>query len=227
MSDTEVVAEAAAADIEDWFATATPEEVRIPICMNRALLGEFDACVVEYESRKPATTGIKMMDDPQWDEQFVSLQHKIVELKEAIEADEKLHTYILRKGDYEEWRKIIRSHPPTEEQKEKYRGFAEYDDEAAAPEMVAFSCVHPKMTLDQAKKLRALLPEHVFNKLRDGAIQVNKTGGDLPLSVRATVDQLSSALKSTTPVLTGSPSASSKDMSSRKAKPNGRNTTAR
>lgn len=223
------VAAGGTVDIEAWLNQATPDEVRVPICMNRALLSEFDQLITAYEQGRPDPVATTMMDGMQLprDEELESIAMRLVELKKQIEDDESEHTFVFQKGDYDEWRKLLLKFPPTEEQKERFRGFIDHDIDGAAPAIIAFACIKPRMTEAQAKKLRAILPEQVWGQLREAAMRVNRTGMDVPKSVMRTVDQLGTALKSISPASTGSRSQNSGDASPSQAKANGRSTTSK
>lgn len=188
--------------IDSWLEEATPDEVRVPICMNRKLLAEFDALIAEIGMQRPdvPTLQPEMMDEDEKgdeDPELTAIHNRLIELKNLIEKDERDHTFVFRKCPRKVWRKILTDHPPTKEQTERYRGFIDHNPDTAAVHMVAQSCVIPKMDHKQAERLQEALPENVFALLMNAAIRVNRSGTEIPKSVMRTVDRIDSSQKLT------------------------------
>lgn len=201
--------------IDQWLSEATNEEIPVPVCFNRALLAEFEACVLEHQqlverrknSRKLFGEAGGLMHEDREDD---TVAQRLTELHEAIEQDKAKHTFIICKFPYDEFRLVLEAHPPTPEQRAQ-SPFLDHNPDAAAPELVAASCKHPAMTVEHARAVRESLPEHEWGKLYEAAMRVNRTGVVIPKGVSSTVERLASELKSTTPAPEASPSASSED----------------
>lgn len=201
--------------IDAWLAQARPEDVEVPLCLNRELLTEFEATMRQFETADAARKaraakygeagGVLDEEDP-----AEAISRRLVEIHAEIEADKAEHVFRFRKMGYAEYRLIMEANPPTEAQR-ALSPFADHDAHGAAPALVAGSCIHPKMEIADAEALRETLPESAWRDLYDGAMRVNRTGVQIPKSVSSTVAQLASALRSTTAPDGASPSHSSAD----------------
>lgn len=78
---------------------------------------------------------------------------------DARRADVEAHsmTLVFRSIGRKRYDKLVNEHPPSDEQNAEYQQVhkqnAPYDDEHFAPELVAESCVAPKMTVEQVTEL--------------------------------------------------------------------------
>lgn len=201
--------------VEGWIKEGSSEEVEVSICFDRALLGEFERVLEEYQTYLKGEKKQKLFGDAKGamhpdDDPSEETAQRLVELDEAIKADEAEHVFRFRKMPYSEFRAIIEAHPPTDLQRQANR-YNDHDPQAASPALVAGSCVEPRMSVEEAEELQAFLPESPWNELYTAAIRVNRIGVPGPKGAHSSVRELLSGLRSTMPADEGSRSASSGD----------------
>lgn len=196
------------------ISKAKPEIIKVSVCINRELLSSFEEALSEYE---PAEEGRKLRA-AKYGESGGSLQEedpadavaaRLADLNEQIEADKKDNgSFSFRKMGYEAFRDILEQHPPTESQKAQ-TPWLDHNPEAAAPALIAGSCIDPEMEAADAERLREVLPEVEWARLYEGAVRANRSGVVIPKSVSNTVVRLASELRLTTAPEEESPSPSS------------------
>lgn len=100
---------------------------------------------------------------------------------------------------HRQWSDLLVKYPPSQEQlKDKPR--LDFDPEKFPVAAIAASCVEPKMTLEQAKRLEKALNEAQFQELWDACIDANWGGLEAPKAPLAGVIRRMSAKSATTPV---------------------------
>lgn len=212
--------------IDTWLAQARPEDVEVPVCLNRELLTEYNRVLEDYkrfeETRKARSEkfgesgGTMVVEEDPADNCLLRLDH----LQAKIDADKAEHLFRFRKMPYKEFCDLIESHPATDASKQRFP-YHDHDPFSIAVPLVAASCIHPKMETEDADSLREALPENVWFELYEAAMAVNRTGVVIPKAVSSTVAQLVSELMSTTPQEPESPSPSSEEESSKTENPSG------
>lgn len=106
------------------------------------------------------------------------------------------------------WADLLAKHPPTKEQR-KLDQRIDHDPEKFPVSAIAASCIDPKMSVEDVKRLEAELNQTQFDALWVACLDANLGGGDVPKSLAAGVILHAKELFETTAALGASPDPSS------------------
>ncbi|NED96444.1 hypothetical protein G1H11_14130 [Phytoactinopolyspora alkaliphila] len=192
-------------DFEALKADATTGYREVEVCLDLALLGEFEAAFNELASQRKTTVG--MLREPA---AVRALAERVVELDQAVR--EKTKVYQFKKLPLNEWKALQESYPADEEMQTKLRQqLAEAreinpqayldtttDWERFSIAAVSKCAIWPEMDLDQVQWLRNHVPPEKWTEIWDACHSVNTEGSRIPKYASGIVEKMALGLNSIT-----------------------------
>ncbi len=152
-------------EFEAWKKEATRHTAKAEVCLDRALVAEYEEAVDALEQ---ATRGA-MLEGP-----AEELHNRVADLDKAIQ--DKTREFVFESIGRRAWRQLLAEHPPTNAPEDSKAG---YNVETFVPAALAASCMKPGLNVAQAEWMAAELPEAVLGDVIEACFRANLQGGDV------------------------------------------------
>lgn len=177
-------------DVDEALAEFTPSETIARVCFDGKLTAAIDAAEMQLANLDEA------------DPSRAELAGRIVTMTQELQSKERSFR-IAAIGDLA-WSELVAAHPPTDDD----AGFG-YNQRTFPQAVVAACCVDPKLTLEQATKLRSSLATSQWRRLWVACQLVNVLGDGLGKSASGLATTLASETKLSIATAAESPTPSS------------------